>query len=342
MMETSLWAAALCALLLVNSGSADDTGAELIVASPTSSIAPGTEASPVAHAAESEPDPTVHLTDHALNNSDPNPALNGTSSSNNDTMTSPEVAVVTSTPEKRVSPTTQPQPPHPTSADPPAASHTPDSTTIISPMNTAHTFSAEAAATKSSDYNTSQSTAPALPDSSSDRLNRSQTVAPTPAPASESPKQEHTSASLSTRPTPASSTTLSHQHLNFSPSTHALSPDSHHKTTAKAQVKSSTTTTTTTTTTTKLASGPSSQANTQTNNPSQLNVGNDPTVVHDSPMLDPLLAGLVSAFIITAVIITLLLFLKLRRRDNRPEFRRLQDLPMDDMMEDTPLSMYSY
>lgn len=52
------------------------------------------------------------------------------------------------------------------------------------------------------------------------------------------------------------------------------------------------------------------------------------TIQHESPTLDPLLAGLVSAFIITAVIITLLLFLKLRRRDNRPEFRRLQDLPM--------------
>ncbi|XP_029905978.1 flocculation protein FLO11-like isoform X2 [Myripristis murdjan] len=76
--------------------------------------------------------------------------------------------------------------------------------------------------------------------------------------------------------------------------------------------------------------------------PSKLNVGDDTTVVHQSPALDPLLAGLVSAFIITAVIITLLLFLKLRRRNNRPEFRRLQDLPMDDMMEDTPLSMYSY
>lgn len=76
--------------------------------------------------------------------------------------------------------------------------------------------------------------------------------------------------------------------------------------------------------------------------PSQLNVGKETSVVHEGPTLDPLLAGLVSAFIIAAVIITLLLFLKLRRRDSRPEFRRLQDLPMDDMMEDTPLSMYSY
>ncbi|XP_034737392.1 proline-rich receptor-like protein kinase PERK2 isoform X2 [Etheostoma cragini] len=89
-------------------------------------------------------------------------------------------------------------------------------------------------------------------------------------------------------------------------------------------------------------SGSSAQANARADTPSQLNVGGDPTMVHDSPTLDPLLAGLVSAFIITAVIITLLLFLKLRQRDNRPEFRRLQDLPMDDMMEDTPLSMYSY
>lgn len=87
---------------------------------------------------------------------------------------------------------------------------------------------------------------------------------------------------------------------------------------------------------------PSAEAKAHANTPSQLNVGEGTTVVHDSPTLDPLLAGLVSAFIITAVIITLLLFLKLRRRDNRPEFRRLQDLPMDDMMEDTPLAMYSY
>ncbi|CAB1324206.1 unnamed protein product [Coregonus sp. 'balchen'] len=70
------------------------------------------------------------------------------------------------------------------------------------------------------------------------------------------------------------------------------------------------------------ASSPPSQAKTHADIPSQLNV--------------------VDAFIVTAAIITLLLFIKLRRRDQRPEFRRLQDLPMDDMMEDTPLSMYSY
>ncbi|MEQ2254542.1 hypothetical protein ILYODFUR_004757 [Ilyodon furcidens] len=79
---------------------------------------------------------------------------------------------------------------------------------------------------------------------------------------------------------------------------------------------------------------------THAESPSQLSVGDDDA--HVSPALDPLLAGLVSAFIITAVIIALLLFLKLRKRDSGPQFHRLQDLPMDDMMEDTPLSMYNY
>lgn len=54
---------------------------------------------------------------------------------------------------------------------------------------------------------------------------------------------------------------------------------------------------------------------------------NQCSIVVDLPWT-PLLAGLVSVFIVTAAIITLLLFIKLRRRDQRPEFRRLQDLPM--------------
>ncbi|KAG7487690.1 hypothetical protein MATL_G00026270 [Megalops atlanticus] len=79
--------------------------------------------------------------------------------------------------------------------------------------------------------------------------------------------------------------------------------------------------------------------------PSELNVGDDdgqPSVHNSGTPLDPLLAGLVSVFIVSAAVISLLLFLKFRQRYERPEFRRLQDLPMDDMMEDTPLSMYSY
>ncbi|KAK6308948.1 hypothetical protein J4Q44_G00204110 [Coregonus suidteri] len=91
------------------------------------------------------------------------------------------------------------------------------------------------------------------------------------------------------------------------------------------------------------ASSPPAQAKTHANTPSQLNMVNagEPVFHNGSPALDPLLAGLVSAFTVTAAIITLLLFIKLRRRDQWPEFLRLQDLPMDDMMEDTPLSMYS-
>ncbi|XP_034533157.1 mucin-2-like isoform X2 [Notolabrus celidotus] len=76
--------------------------------------------------------------------------------------------------------------------------------------------------------------------------------------------------------------------------------------------------------------------------PPQLHVGGDTLVVHESSSVEPLLTGLVSAFIITAVFVTLLLFLKLRSRENRSEFTRLQDVSMDDMMEDTPLSVYSY
>uniref|UniRef100_A0A1A7YHP9 Uncharacterized protein n=1 Tax=Iconisemion striatum TaxID=60296 RepID=A0A1A7YHP9_9TELE len=74
-------------------------------------------------------------------------------------------------------------------------------------------------------------------------------------------------------------------------------------------------------------------------NPERSNIGGNTAVAPDSPAFNPLLAGLVSAFVVTAIIITLLLFLKLRRRQSGPAFRRLQEVPMDDM-EETPL--YSY
>ncbi|XP_007259561.3 uncharacterized protein LOC103033886 [Astyanax mexicanus] len=80
------------------------------------------------------------------------------------------------------------------------------------------------------------------------------------------------------------------------------------------------------------------QAKARADTPSELNVGDEDS----SATWDPLLAGLVSVFVVTAAIVSLLIFLKFRHRNERPEFRRLQDLPMDDMMEDTPLSMYSY
>nr|XP_015831591.2 uncharacterized protein LOC107396397 [Nothobranchius furzeri] len=94
---------------------------------------------------------------------------------------------------------------------------------------------------------------------------------------------------------------------------------------------------------TSTTSSPNITSSTQTKahseSSSHLNVGGSTAENNDSPAFDPLMAGLVSAFVITAVIITLLLFLKLRQRQSGPEFRRLQEVPMDDM-EETPL--YSY
>ncbi|XP_056459353.1 mucin-2-like [Gadus chalcogrammus] len=91
-----------------------------------------------------------------------------------------------------------------------------------------------------------------------------------------------------------------------------------------------------------LASSTTTSSNSSTQTEAHANTPSPLSVEVTEKAVDPLVAGLVSAFIATAVVITLLLFLKLRRRDNRPQFHRLQDLPMDDMMEDTPLSMYSY
>lgn len=50
--------------------------------------------------------------------------------------------------------------------------------------------------------------------------------------------------------------------------------------------------------------------------------------LHPSSPLDPLMAGLLSVFIVTTAIVFIVLFLKFRQRTNHPEFHRLQDLPM--------------
>ncbi|XP_070797189.1 uncharacterized protein [Pituophis catenifer annectens] len=75
-------------------------------------------------------------------------------------------------------------------------------------------------------------------------------------------------------------------------------------------------------------------------------VGNNqglPSIPVVSPIgKDPLVIAVVVIFVVTVGILTLLGFLRYRQRGNRLRFRRLQDLPMDDMMEDTPLSLYSY
>ncbi|XP_074858698.1 uncharacterized protein LOC142017580 [Carettochelys insculpta] len=57
---------------------------------------------------------------------------------------------------------------------------------------------------------------------------------------------------------------------------------------------------------------------------------------------DPLVIGVVALFVVMVGILALVGFLRYRQQNSRMEFRRLQDLPMDDMMEDTPLSLYSY
>ncbi|XP_072220407.1 uncharacterized protein [Leuresthes tenuis] len=93
------------------------------------------------------------------------------------------------------------------------------------------------------------------------------------------------------------------------------------------------------------ASGRDPVAPTHQEVPSELNVGDqDLKGSHhrSSSPLDPLLAGLLSVFIVTTAIVFIILFLKFRQRTNHPEFHRLQDLPMDDLMEDTPLSRYTY
>uniref|UniRef100_A0A3P9IYI2 Si:ch73-344o19.1 n=1 Tax=Oryzias latipes TaxID=8090 RepID=A0A3P9IYI2_ORYLA len=93
------------------------------------------------------------------------------------------------------------------------------------------------------------------------------------------------------------------------------------------------------------AIGQASAVPTHQDVPSELNVGDEDLRgfhLHKNSPLDPLLAGLLSVFIVTTAVVFIALFLKFRQRMNHPEFHRLQDLPMDDLMEDTPLSRYSY
>ncbi|XP_016333535.1 uncharacterized protein PB18E9.04c [Sinocyclocheilus anshuiensis] len=79
--------------------------------------------------------------------------------------------------------------------------------------------------------------------------------------------------------------------------------------------------------------------------PSELDVGDQESgkVPHrPASPLDPLLAALVTIFIICTAMVSVVLFLRFRQRSEHPEFHRLQDLPMDDLLEDTPLSRYTY
>ncbi|XP_048351686.1 uncharacterized protein LOC125432310 isoform X2 [Sphaerodactylus townsendi] len=68
-----------------------------------------------------------------------------------------------------------------------------------------------------------------------------------------------------------------------------------------------------------------------------------PSIPTDRPIgEDPLVIAVIFIFIVTVGILALMGFLRYRQRTSWLHFRRLQDLPMDDMMEDTPLSLYSY
>ncbi|OXB68525.1 hypothetical protein ASZ78_000462 [Callipepla squamata] len=78
---------------------------------------------------------------------------------------------------------------------------------------------------------------------------------------------------------------------------------------------------------------------------SVLDVGDDENPeLPSSPAMraDPLVIAVISVFIVMVGILGLVGFLRYHQHNSRMEFRRLQDLPMDDMMEDTPLSLYSY
>ncbi|GAA6070319.1 serine-rich adhesin for platelets isoform X1 [Tachysurus ichikawai] len=92
-----------------------------------------------------------------------------------------------------------------------------------------------------------------------------------------------------------------------------------------------------------LITGSASLEKENQDGPSELDVGDEDSdkVLSPSP-LDPLLVGLISIFIISTALLSIILFLKFRQQSGHPEFHRLQDLPMDDLLEDTPLSRYSY
>ncbi|XP_034635844.1 mucin-2-like [Trachemys scripta elegans] len=117
------------------------------------------------------------------------------------------------------------------------------------------------------------------------------------------------------------------------------------------------TTTPSTTTVTPRASSPNRAATTAVGQSSTdpvhekasvLDVGDDDgqdlpsSAVAGAMGADPLVIGVISMFVVMVGILALVGLLRYRQRHSRMEFRRLQDLPMDDMMEDTPLSLYSY
>lgn len=315
---------ALCALLLINLGSAEkdvaqaaasnatksgggEGGSQAPTPVPSSGLEPITPANTTAaHPPDTDSSSTVTSSLSNVTTTEGTPELNN---HNGTTIETPSEAAGS---EKNLTDQATTQPPSPPPESHPPTSHIP-LTTTINPAHTDHTAPVDSTLATTQARNTSAYAKSAAP---------TQKLETNPSP---------TTIIVIKATSPTSNDSSSEKPPTSEMSTvHTPQPDEHPGTTAAFhQINTSPT-----------LRSPSTQ--TRADIPSKLNVEGNTTMVHDSPTLDPLLAGLVSAFIITAVIITLLLFLKLRRRDNRPEFRRLQDLPMDDMMEDTPLSMYSY
>ncbi|XP_041861579.1 cell wall protein DAN4-like [Melanotaenia boesemani] len=328
MMDTKLLMA-LCALLFLYSVSTIQTP------SPNSATLPGEAEASVPTLS---PDPTSH----AENSSTANQTSSGTSSFSSNTSTENQTIFTNATDvfpaetgvsDKNENSTNQlpSQPPTVPSESLSPTSHAslpPPITSVTHIAHTTHVPSTTQSSINSKISNPFVSLTPGSTIPSEPERPPETTSAPKPEP--QNPTISSTT--TTTQSSSTSSTSSSHRTPSLHLTTETSQLISHDKTSSTSQPKPTVT----------PLSRTSTQAKTHSGNPSQLNVGRDTTMAHDSPTLDPLLAGLVSAFIITAVVIVLLLFLKLRRRNNRPEFRRLQDLPMDDMMEDTPLSMYSY
>ncbi|XP_028282529.1 hyphal wall protein 1-like [Parambassis ranga] len=175
----------------------------------------------------------------------------------------------------------------------------------------------------------------------------------TPSPPAASDSLSSTPVALSTSSLQHSSTTDGRTLLTSDPLTTFSSQPAHAVQEASSAAPTYTTQSESlTTATTQTTGGPQTSAPgrapagpTRQDVPSELNVGDEDlkrSHYRSSSPLDPLLAGLLSVFIVTTAIVFVVLFLKFRQRTNHPEFHRLQDLPMDDLMEDTPLSRYSY
>ncbi|XP_036453506.1 mucin-12 isoform X2 [Colossoma macropomum] len=140
----------------------------------------------------------------------------------------------------------------------------------------------------------------------------------------------------------AASTSLSEEHQTSHQSTFSSSETIQ---TASSVPSSSPASTWTALTDKTQPTGPVPVENPHQDGASELDVGDEDSdsvkVPHASPW-DPLFAALVSIFIVSTALVSVMLFLRFRQQSEHPEFHRLQDLPMDDLLEDTPLSRYSY